>query len=142
MAKPAGLPTPIVLILAGLWIFWGFGYQTVLARYLIHVNGVVVSSFDVPSKGAPRYGTDYVIRSPDGHEVRYTAGATDASLERSLPVGTRIRKVRWELGYEVDGRWVVFPVAFYSIILAAAFIALGYGIYRWPAWRRSLMSSG
>ena len=128
----------MALILAGVWVLWVFGYQTVLARYLIEVNGVIVSSADAPSKGAPRYGTYYVIRSADGRESHYTAGATDASLARSLPVGTVLRKARWQLGYEVNDHWVAFPVRFYAAMLGAAVAAIAYGAYRWPAWRRSI----
>lgn len=138
MGKQLGLPLPVALIVAGLWVLWGFGYQTVLNRLLIAENGVITASVDAPYKGAPRYASYYTIRSEDGHELSYTAGATDASLERSLPVGTRLRKNRWELGYEINGRQVSFPTGFYGSILVAALVAVVVGIFRLPAWCRSL----
>ena len=85
-------PLPIILIVSALWIFWGFGYQTVWQRFTTQLNGVVVSSRDIPSTGAPRYATEYVVHGEDGHDQTYLAGATDGSLERSLPIGTSIQK--------------------------------------------------
>jgi hypothetical protein len=107
------------------WIVWAFGYQTVWQRLNIQLEGTVTSSQDVPATGAPRYATDYVIRGSDGQDRTYVAGPTDGSLERSIPVGARVRKEWGQLGYEVNGRWIAFPVAFYSAILGlAAFLAV------------------
>jgi hypothetical protein len=132
-SRPAA-PLPIILIVTALWIFWGFGYQTVWQRFTTQLDGVVVSSRDIPSKGAPRYATEYVVRGEDGRDQAYVAGATDGSLERSLPVGTSIQKKWGELGYEVDGRRVSFPVIFYSAIFGVAFGCL---FWAWLQWRRS-----
>src|SRR5258706_3593359 len=109
-----------------LFIIWGFGYETVWQRLVTEVDGVVVATRDSPSPGAPRYATHYVIRASNGKAHAYTAGATDADLERSLPVGTRISKRRWELGYTQDGRWIRFPIAFYVIILVGAACMLAW----------------
>ena len=137
--KQAGLPVPIVLIVAGLYAIWIFGCETVWPRWLTEVRGTVVASDDEYSPIAPaRYGTRYTLRADDGREIHYTAGATDASLARSFPIGTRIDKEKWQLGYQVNGRWVPFPVVPYLLTLGAALIALLVGAYRWPAWRRSL----
>jgi len=48
---------PIVLLLFGLWIIWGFGIQTVGARLEAQFEGVVVSSQDLPPTRGPRYAT-------------------------------------------------------------------------------------
>jgi hypothetical protein len=37
MTKQSNLP--VVLILASLWTFWGFGYNTVFQRLMIDVDG-------------------------------------------------------------------------------------------------------
>lgn len=117
-------PQAVVTSIVALWFLWGFGLQTVWARLATEVDGIVVSSRDVPSKGAPKFVTEYVIRGADAREFQYVAGATDASLERSIPVGSQITKKWGELGYHLNGRWVSFPIYFYSAILGAAFFAL------------------
>jgi hypothetical protein len=116
-------PQSVILFCGGLWILWGFGIETLWTRYVIDVEGTVVSSRDVPSKGAPRYATEYVIRGADGHDHQYVAGATDASLDRSLPVGSQIQKKWGQLGYEVNGEWQNFPIYAYSASFGAAFFA-------------------
>jgi hypothetical protein len=85
---------------------------------------VVVSSRDSPSKGAPRYTTEYVIRNASNHDTRYVAGPTDSSLERSIPVGSRIEKKWGQLGYQLNDQWRSFPIGFYSAIMGVAFFAL------------------
>ena len=122
--KPTQIPsTParsrwVITAIAAAWIFWGFGYQTVWQRLSTQIDGTVVSSQDVPQKGVPRYATNYVFWRADGEEQSYTAGATDASIERSIPVGAHVRKLWGRLDYEIDGRPVAFPIAFYVIVLA------------------------
>jgi hypothetical protein len=126
-------PQSVVLFCGALWIFWGFGFETVWTRYATDVEGIVISSRDVPSKGAPRYATEYVVRGADGHDDQYVAGATDASLDRSIPVGSNIQKKWGQLGYELNGRWQSFPLYAY----AAAFGAACFAIF-WAAvlqWR-------
>ena len=128
------------MIAAGIFILFGFGFETVGLRLWIDVDGTVTSSTDLPDRRAARYATDYTIRGPDGHESTYTAGATDASLARSLPVGTRLIKRRWELGYFVDGRWIAFPVYFYGPVLALGFWLLVSGLLRQRRERRDARS--
>ena len=128
----------VIPLIAAIWILWGFGYQTLWQRLTIQLDGVIVSSRDVPAKGAPRYATEYVVRDANGQEHRYIAGATDASLERSMPAGTRIRKGWGRLGYEADGRWIEFPVAAYSAMLGIAFACLFWAAHRlWTARKRA-----
>src|ERR1700722_7271020 len=102
-AKRNYKPKPWVLILFGLFFLWGFGWETIGHRLLSNVNGIIVASRAVPSTGAPRYETQYTIRDTHGDEQVFWAGATDASLPRSMPVGTRIQKQRWHLDYERNG---------------------------------------
>jgi hypothetical protein len=114
-------PRPWALILFGLFILWGFGWETIGPRLQTNVDGVIVASQDVPSTGSPRYATEYTVRDPHGDEQVFWAGATDASLPRSMPVGTRIRKRRWHLDYERDGNRVEFREKFfYAPILTCA----------------------
>ncbi len=98
------------------WLVWAFGFQTVWARYITEVSGTVIEARDVPSSTTPRYATEYVVRGSDGRDRSYVAGATDASLDRSLPVGTRINKVRGQLDYERDGVIIKFPSGFYALV--------------------------
>jgi len=114
----------VVVALFALWIMWGFGFQTLWARYNTELEGVVVSSRDMPPNGGPRYATEYVVRDDRGHETHYVAGATDGSLERSIPAGSRIEKKWGQLGYRLNGQWRSFPIAFYSAIMGAAFFGL------------------
>lgn len=112
----------------GVWFLWGFGYQTVWTRFAAEIDGRVILSHDVPYRGAPRYTTEYVIRGADGHDSQYIAGPTDAYLERSIPVGSQIRK-RWgQLGYELNGKWESFPILSYSAIFGVAFGALFWAL--------------
>jgi hypothetical protein len=134
IAKPGKRQPPIFLVLLALWALWAFGYRTVWQRYNTQVEGVVVSSVDTPATGVPRYATAYVIRGDDGINRFYTAGPSDASLRRSIPVGTRIDKKYGELGYWIGGRWIAFPVMFYSPIL---FLALGVLLSAAVTWLRN-----
>jgi hypothetical protein len=125
-------PQPtIVLFISALWILWAFGYQVVWKRFTAVVDGVVISSRDVPSTGAPRYSTEYVVRDAGGNNHLYIAGATDASLKRSLPVGTEIRKEWGRLDYEVDGKQIHFSTYFYSAMCGIALFSLLWGAVLW-----------
>ena len=125
-------PNPMVLILFGLFFLWGFGWETVGHRLLVDIDGVIVASRDVPSTGAPRYATEYTIRRPSGDEQVFTAGPTDASLPRSMPVGTQIRKRRWHLGFERNGIQIAYPeIYFYDAVMACGFGMVVWGVLVW-----------
>lgn len=97
--------SPVALLIWGVWILWAFGLQTFVALLNTQVDGVVVSSRDTPpNPWGHGYATEYTMRGPDGHEFTYLAGPTDASLPRSMPVGTSVKKERWHLYYERNGR--------------------------------------
>lgn len=118
----------IMLVLIGLFLMWGFGWQTVGRRLWTNVDGVIITSRDVPAKGAPRYATEYTVRGNDSSETVFWAGPTDGSLARSMPVGTRILKKRWHLDYDRDGHHVGFPYVFYAFILSLALVLLVRGL--------------
>jgi hypothetical protein len=125
-------PQPtVVLFISALWVSWSFGYQAVWQRFTTEVDGVVISSRDIPSKGAPRYSTEYVVRDASGADHRYVAGATDASLERSLPIGADIKKEWGSLDYEVNGKKIRFPTYFYSAMCGVALFSLLWGAVLW-----------
>lgn len=125
--KSKVVPNPAMPLIFGLFILWGFGYETVGIRLKTQLEGVVVSSRDIPSTGAPRYATEYTLRGPDGRESVYVAGATDASLPRSMPVGTSLKKQRWHLNYEKNGQRVDdFGVSFYGMMLGIAAACLAW----------------
>jgi hypothetical protein len=49
-----------------------------------------------------------------------------------MPVGTRIKKQRWRLGFERNGQQVDdFSIPFYSLILTVATASLFWGIRSW-----------
>ena len=118
----------MIYICTSLWILWGFGWDTVGRRLWTQVDGIVIASRDVPSTGAPRYATQYVVRSHDGDKQVFWAGPTDGSLDRSMPVGTQIRKERWHLDYERDGQTEGFPVIFYGVMLSLAVGLMSRGL--------------
>ncbi len=122
----------VVLFISALWISWSFGYRVVWQRLTAEVDGVVISSQDVPSKGV----TEYVVRDAGGADHRYVAGASDASLERSLPVGADIRKEWGSLDYEVNGKKIRFPTYFYSAICGVGLLSLLWGAVLWVLPRK------
>jgi hypothetical protein len=130
-------PNPKVLLFFGLFILWGFGYETVGVRLTTQVEGVVVSSRDIPSTGAPRYATEYTLRGADGRESVYTAGPTDAFLPRSMPIGTSIKKQRWHLDYEKNGYRVDdFSIYFYALVMGGASACLIWSLLSWRHQKR------
>jgi hypothetical protein len=134
-------PRRLVLVVFGAFILWGFGANTVWPRLMLAVDGVVTQRVDMPSLGAPRFTSAYVLRSPDGADVHYSAGATDASLARGQKIGTVFRKRRWQLGYRLNGKRVGFPVLFYGLTLAFGGALLVYGAMGFPAWWRGRVSA-
>lgn len=127
----------LLMLVTGFWILYGFGYQTVWNRLELDVQGTVISSTSLPYVGAGRYVTNYVIHSENGTEFSYTAGPTDASLDRGLPVGTVFKKLRGSLGYWVNNQWSAFPIAFYLVFLFGATTAVLCGAYQMAVWRLS-----
>jgi hypothetical protein len=122
----------VVLFLAGIWLLWAFGYETVAARLTTQVDGVVISSRDVPPSRGSRYITEYTLRDPSGHNQLYVASPTDASLPRSMPAGTSLKKFKWHLDYERDGQPIDnFPKLFYGSILGIALGCLTWSILLW-----------
>jgi hypothetical protein len=136
--RPANLkPKPWVLIAFGLYIFWGFGWETIGRRLQTNIDGIIVGSQDLPSTGAPRYATRYIVRGPDATEHIFWAGATDASLPRSMPVGTCIRKRQWRLDYERNGTRVDFTeIYFYDFVLACGGTMTVWGLFLWGSQRK------
>jgi hypothetical protein len=116
-------PIILISILAALWIFWGFGYETVWARLTTEVNGVIAAKQEVSTSG--RRGAVYILRGSNGDNHQYVAGATDASLSRDMPVGTTIEKRKWEFSYLRNGvRVNDFPIYAYSAMFGIAFVCL------------------
>lgn len=81
--------------------------------------------------------TSYVLRAVDGSTTAYSAGPTDHSLRRYLPVETTIEKHRWQLTYRVNGVEVDdFPILFYCGLFWSGVGAFAWGLYlhkKWPA---------
>jgi hypothetical protein len=124
--------TPVVLAIWALWMVWAFGISTLGSRLWLQLDGTVTRSRDIPFTHGSRYVTEYTVLSSDSREIHYTAGPTDSSLPRSMPVGTTVKKQRWRLGYERDGAWVDnFSLTFYLLVLAIAFSCFVWSIALW-----------
>jgi hypothetical protein len=121
----------VILLVAAVWILWGFGFQTAWKFFTTEIDGIIIASRDSPSKGAPRYSSEYIIRGTDGQEQHYVAGTTDAAVERGLPIGTRIHKAWGQFGYEINGRRINFPVAFYSAMMGIALFCVVWAVVKW-----------
>jgi hypothetical protein len=122
---------PLVIGAWSLFMIWAFGINTRGLRLWAQFDGVVTTSRDIPPNRGPRYSTEYTLRGPEGQETHYTSGPTDASLPRSMPVGTSLKKDRWHLDYERDGRRVDdFPLLPYMAILTLVFGCFGWSILR------------
>jgi hypothetical protein len=125
-----------MLSVFALWLLFGFGYETVWQRLVVDVDGTVVESKDLPFKGAPRYSTVYKLRTMDNQLVAYVSEATDASLYRSMVVGTYVHKKKWELGYQKDQEWIAFPISFYLVILGSAVLLFLRSMIFYKRWRK------
>ena len=121
---------PTVLLLLSFWIFWGFGYETLAKRLLLQVEGTVISRREVAYPLAPaRYSTEYIVRGRDGQDRGYVAGPTDATLSRTIPAGTSLKKLRWHWAYEENGQLIdSFGWLFYGFILAIGTASLVWGL--------------
>jgi hypothetical protein len=123
---------PLALAIWSLWIIGGFGFYTLGTRLWTQLDGVVIASRDIPPTRGPRYATVYTLRGLDGQETQYVAGFTDASLDRSMPVGTRLTKKRWHVDFERDGKMVDYHIlSFYVPILSVALGCLGWSLVQW-----------
>jgi hypothetical protein len=134
-ATPLGLPPWAIFVIIALVLFWPLSFDTIWNRLTTEVDGTIVSSRDIPATWAKRHATEYIVRGIDGEDRAYAAGATDASLERGMPVGTRISKHRWELGYEKNGKWVRFPIGAYVVTFIAAIVCLVVAFFLWVRGR-------
>ena len=127
-------PDPYVVAAAALWFLF-MGVNEITGRLLIEVEGVVVSS---RTTAGNRPVTAYVLRGSDGEERGYTAGPTDKSLPRRLPVGTYLGKNKYELSYVENGKVVNdFPLGFYVGICCVGIMLAWWGISQWR-FRRAL----
>lgn len=109
-------PNPIVIAVWSLWILW-VALSPVWFRLNTALEGEIISAQGIPPTRGPRYATRYTLRGPDGRSVEYIAGATSDSLPRSMPVGTYLRKSKWTIYYERDGRPFDTGVPWFSVVL-------------------------
>lgn len=109
-------PSPIGIGVWSLWLLW-IALSPVWFRLNTSVEGEVISAQDIPPTRGPRYATKYTLRGPDGRDVEYVAGATSGSLPRSIPVGTYLKKPKWTIYYERDGRQFDAGVPWFSLVL-------------------------
>ena len=120
---------PLVIAVWSIWMIGGFGFYTLGKRLWAQLDGIVIASLDLPSTRGPRYQTKYTLRGPDGRESLYTAGSTDVTLPRSMPVGTVLKKKRWHVDYERDGQHISdFDLPAYLGILAIGVAGLVWSV--------------
>jgi hypothetical protein len=119
------------LLFFGLFILWGFGYGTFGKFLYTQVDGTIVSKRQIRLRRFPPSehtwpGTEYHLRAPEGREIVYVAGPTDASLPRDIPVGTYVKKRRWSLSYERDGERVsgLYFLLSYGLWMSVGFACL------------------
>lgn len=101
MGKPQ--TTIAVVILAIVAIASG-EYAMVIGHYLAQFDGVVVTRTDdvhFPPWTRNR-ANRYVIRESDGSEHIYYADSAEG--RNGFPIGTRIAKQRWRMGYKENGQ--------------------------------------
>ncbi len=120
------------LFLVAAFMAWMLAGYPIYTRLAIAVNGTVISSQVTcvqPRKN--RCVTRYVVRSTDGTQTNYAAGAADGALQRDMPVGTVISKARWSFAYFLNGERVDdFPVVFYSGLILLGVLCIGLWVVR------------
>ncbi len=119
------------IALYSIFILYGFGLGTLGTRLYTQINGTIVAVRDDPFTGAPRYASIYTLREDNGFEFNYVAGCTDASLPRSLPVGTVVKKERWSWSPEINGSWEFDPAyILFLLMVGSAAIALAWSAFK------------
>lgn len=117
---------PAILVVWSLWMTW-IGVSTAWRRLDLQLDGQVIASRDIPPTRGPRYATEYTLRAENGREEKYLAGCTDDSLPRSMPVGTYLKKQRWQLFYERNGE----KVDDYGLWSPALFVCVAICAFAW-----------
>ena len=94
---------------------------TVGGRLLLEENGTITAR-EVTTSYRP--AAIYTLRTPNGGNRTFISGPTNASLPRDLKIGSNLTKRKWELGYSINGNYVLdFPIGFYLGVLV-----LGIGL--------------
>lgn len=109
----------------------------IYARASIEINGTIINKEVVCQQpNNNRCVANYLLRSvSDESQLTYSAGPTNQSLSRDLPIGAKLKKNKWKLSYEVDEKVVDdFPITFYLGLLAIGLLSIGV----WLLKRKSL----
>lgn len=97
-------------------------------RASIEIDGLIVGSEVVCQQPKNnRCVTKYQFKGVvDKAQFEYSAGPTESSLPHDLAMGASVKKHRWELTYEIDGKPVDdFPTLFYVGLVAIGLFAVG-----------------
>lgn len=110
-----------------------FSLKEITHRLLIAVEGTIIKSETTTDY---RPVTNYVVRGESGNDQIYVSGPTDRSLQRNMPIGTYIKKNRYELSWIKNKETINdFPLIFYVGVCGLG-IMLGYwGICQWRLYR-------
>ena len=105
------------------------GLNEIAHRLLIEVEGTIMSS---QTTSGNRPATTYIIRGPDGNESQYIAGPTDRSLLRRLSEGTYIKKKKYELTWQKNGKNINdFPFYFYLVVCGIGPVHAYWAFSQW-----------
>lgn len=104
--------------------------STMYGRLAIEVDGKVASVTQACLPQENRCASVYIIDTISRPRQTYAAGATDASLRRNIPVGSAIKKRKWQWTHQIDGKEIDdFPLGFYRVILAFSVATLTHALY-------------
>jgi hypothetical protein len=120
-------------------VFLFMALSTIGGRLLTEVDGVITER---QLTTGHRPAAIYTVRNSSGSTSSFTAGSTDASLPRDLPIGSHVTKRKWELGYTLHGRQISdLSVAVYGSILSLAVCMLWFSAALVIQQRRQSASS-
>lgn len=137
MAPSTNARPYVALMLLGVVLAAGAASE-IYGRAAIEATGQVTA--DETKCQEPQHNrcvSTYDFKAADGSMTTYSAGPTDQSLRRYLPVGTAVEKHKWQLTYRLNGAEVDdFPLFFYAGIFGLGVGAFAWGLYlhkKWPA---------
>lgn len=106
--------SPVALAFGGI-IALVMCVTSVGGRLLLDVNGTITAR-EVTTGYRP--AAIYTVSTSNGGKSTFISGPTDASLPRDLKIGSNLEKRKWELGYSINGNYVLdFPIGFYIGVL-------------------------
>jgi hypothetical protein len=125
---------PVAVMAFAIFFLWGFGYETVVARLRIHLNGTIISSRDVPpSRGSVR---DAVCVARTQWTQKHLYSWSNRCLVATEHAGRHVYEERARApvlrqGWASRGR--LFNSVLRALVLALAVTLLIWGLFLWRA---------